>query len=339
MAVLTILYCLMQMNVLGASAASEASKWSVGVLPRTASSRAAADGRNQPLMETCFYGGNLDGRAALNSQRNTTTPDSWIFDDVEWPGGAVSVVWGHFANRDLLPVAADVTVYEGLGEGVWGTRIVEILDITDLTWEATGRKGPGGPEYELRLNTVFPLPPGSYHIGLRPVGSGGRLESAFIFTTSGQDAQGSPIGNGQVFFQSFSFGFPTPTDIQNLIGQGNWDVSVGLCGETQPGVALSLEGECPGVMTARVGGATPGGRIALIRSAPGRCGGQTTIPPPNPCAGTVLPLGGAALVRLITADGEGNAAVTGNVPVGVCGRICLVVLDLPTCEVSNVAEF
>ncbi|MCL4197264.1 MAG: hypothetical protein KJZ69_07195 [Phycisphaerales bacterium] len=93
------------------------------------------------------------------------------------------------------------------------------------------------------------------------------------------------------------------------------------------------------MMTARVSGATPGGRIALIRSAPGGCGGQTTIPPSNPCSGTVLPLGGAALVQIITADGEGNAAVTGNVPGIICGRVCLVVLDLTTCEVSNVAEF
>lgn len=286
----------------------------------------------------CFYGGDFAGRAALNSQRNTLVDESWTFDDVQWPGGRASVAWANFLLFEgaVTPVAGDIAIYQGMGEGRWGTQIIEIWDITDgLSWKPTGRIGFGRVEYELRFNVDFALAPGGYHVGIRLVGTGSG--EAFITVSNGGSAQGEPIGNGNSFFQSYFFGFPVPTDWQNLKGAGLWDVSIGLCGDA--GVALALDGECPGVMTARVSGATPGGRVALIHSAPGRCGGQTTIPPPNPCSGAVLPLGGASLVGIITADGQGNAAVTGNVPGAVCGRVCLLALDLPTCEVSNVVEF
>ncbi len=290
--------------------------------------------------QNCFYGGDFDFRSAVSSDRNTRVSESWVFDDVEWSGGEVSRIRAHFVtDRDTgVPVAGDVAIYRGMAEGIWGERVVDIRDATDgLSWLLTGRQHVGRDEYELRFNVRFDLPPGSYHVGVRPVGTG--TGQNWISSTSGENSEGAPIGNGNSFFQSLHFGYAVPTDVQNLIGQGVWDFSLGLCGEAEPSLTLSLEGGCPGVMTARVSGATPGGRIALIRSAPGGCGGQTTIPPSNPCSGTVLPLGGAALVRIITADGEGNAAVTGDVPGAVCGRVCLVVLDLPTCEVSNVAEF
>ncbi len=292
-----------------------------------------------PAGPMCFYGGDLDFRSALSSNRNTIVEESWTFDDVDWPGGVVTEVWGNFLsdNNTGRPVAGDIAVFEGMGEGVWGSEIVQIWDIVDFTWERTGRIAFNRFEDELRLRVNFALPPGAYHVGVRLVGTG--VGQAFVSLTSGANAQGGPIANGNSFFQSTYFGFPLPTSWENLLGPGYWDVSIGLCAQVGPGITLSLEGNCPGVMTARINGATPGGRLALIRSAPGRCGGQTTIPPPNPCAGTILSLGGAALVRIITADGEGNAAVTGNVPGAVCGRVCLIALDLTTCEVSNVAEF
>jgi len=290
-----------------------------------------------PASEYCFYGGDFDFRAAVASSRNTLIEEAWIFDDLEWPGGMVGVVWANFLVREMTPVAGDVAVFQGMREGEWGAEIVQVWDITDFTWQRTGRSAFNRDEFELRLNVAFELPPGHYHIGVRPVGTG--AGENWMTSTSGANALGTPIGNGNSFFQSTFFGFPLPTDVQNLIGQGTIDFSLGLCGEAGPGITLSLEGDCPGAMTARLSGATPGGRVALIRSAPGRCGGQTTIPPPNPCSGTILPLGGAALVRIVTADGEGNAALTGNVPNSACGRVCLIAVDLTSCEVSNVAEF
>lgn len=289
--------------------------------------------------QQCFYGGNLDNRSALSSERNTFVTASWTFDDVDWPGGSVAGVWGNFASQRSAgtPVACDVAIFRGMSEGQWGEAVAQISDITTFTWTPTGQSHNGHDIFELRLDVSVQLPVGSFHVGVRPVGTG--AGQYWIASTSGENSQGGPIGNGNAFFQSDFFGFPLPTDWRNINGPGPWDVSFGICGEAEPSVTLGFEGECPGVMTARVSGATPGGRIGLIRSSPGRCGGQMTIPPSNPCSGTVLPLGGAALVRIIIADGEGNAAVTGNVPGAVCGRVCLIALDLTTCEVSNVAEF
>jgi len=293
-----------------------------------------------PAGPVCFYGGDFDGRSAPSCERNTTVSESWIFDDFTWPGGAVTEVWGHFIlfGNAGAPVAGDVAIFRGMAEGSWGAEVYLQSDITDgLRWTATGRQHGGFPEYELRITVQFNLAPGTYHIGVRPVGTG--LGGYFISSTSGENGQGGPLRNGNAFFQSFHFGFPLPTDLSNIGLFGTYDFSRGLCGQQDTEPTLALEGTCPGVMTARVQGATPSGRLALIRSAPGGCGGQTTIPPSNLCSGTILPLGGAALVRIITADGEGNAAVTGSVPGSICGRVCLVALDLPTCEVSNVAEF
>ena len=97
------------------------------------------------------------------------------------------------------------------------------------------------------------------------------------------------------------------------------------------GMTLDLSGNCPGRIDVRVGGATPGGRVALIY---GRCGGHTTLPPNNPCPGTVLDLGGPTLLRIVVADGNGNASSSGNAPAGACDRICVQALDLSSCTVS-----
>jgi hypothetical protein len=98
------------------------------------------------------------------------------------------------------------------------------------------------------------------------------------------------------------------------------------------GLSLDLTGNCPGQINVSISGATPGGRVAIVY---GNCGGQTTIPS-GPCAGTVLDVGGATLLRFVTADGNGNASTSGNAPQGACGRICVQVIDTTDCETSNV---
>ncbi len=100
-----------------------------------------------------------------------------------------------------------------------------------------------------------------------------------------------------------------------------------------PPFELALEGDCPGPMTASIIGATPGGRIALLR---GQRGGETTIKS-GPCAGAVVPLGNAILVETLTADGEGNAEFNFDLP-GGCGAIAFAALDLTTCAVTEAAR-
>ncbi len=100
-----------------------------------------------------------------------------------------------------------------------------------------------------------------------------------------------------------------------------------------PPFELSLEGDCPGSMTASIIGATPGGPVALLR---GQRGGETTIPN-GPCAGAVVPLGNAMLVETLTADAEGNAEFAFELP-GGCGTIAFAALDLTTCAVTEAAR-
>ncbi len=110
-------------------------------------------------------------------------------------------------------------------------------------------------------------------------------------------------------------------------------------GRGNPGPELTLTGTCPGQMEVTASGATPGGRIAFIRSSFGGCGGQSTIPSGIPCAGTVLPLTLPSLVRIVTADSQGAAHLAGYIPGAVCGNICLIALDIATCQTSNVVKF
>lgn len=100
-----------------------------------------------------------------------------------------------------------------------------------------------------------------------------------------------------------------------------------------PPFELALEGNCPGPMTASIIGATPGGRVALLR---GQRGGETTIPN-GPCAGAVVPLGNAALVETLTADTEGNVEFNFDLP-GGCGQVAFAALDLTTCAVTEAAR-
>ncbi|MBL1217471.1 MAG: hypothetical protein D8M59_08245 [Planctomycetes bacterium] len=95
---------------------------------------------------------------------------------------------------------------------------------------------------------------------------------------------------------------------------------------------IELVGACPGPVTVRGHGATPGARVALVYGA---CDGQTTVPSP-PCAGTVVPVGNARLVKIVVADANGNFEVSGVAPASACGKICLVAVNLDTCEVGNV---
>lgn len=100
-----------------------------------------------------------------------------------------------------------------------------------------------------------------------------------------------------------------------------------------PPFELALEGDCPGPMAANIIGATPGGRVALLR---GERGGETTIPTGS-CAGAIVPLGNAALVETLTADAEGNAEFNFDLP-GGCGTIAFAALDLTTCAATEAAR-
>ena len=99
-------------------------------------------------------------------------------------------------------------------------------------------------------------------------------------------------------------------------------------------VSLETSGSCPGMLTAQAGNATPGGTVAFLRATGV---GSQQIPNGNPCAGTVLGLNQTAtLVMTRTANAQGVATISGNVPANACGHVFLQAIDVPTCTTSNV---
>lgn len=121
----------------------------------------------------------------------------------------------------------------------------------------------------------------------------------------------------------------------------------GACGEVASRSArlevvdpqLVISTNCPrgGVATLEWLNAYPSGRVALIFA---RSQGSHQIPPPFPCAGTVLGLG-PELQQLagVTNAGPGGDRVT-DVTIGpaACGGY-LQLLDVTTCSTSNVVRF
>ncbi|MCC6906921.1 MAG: PQQ-dependent sugar dehydrogenase [Phycisphaerales bacterium] len=145
------------------------------------------------------------------------------------------------------------------------------------------------------------------------IAGGGEVD--FFILGMGQDA------NGEIYALANNTGVPFDT--------------TGKLVRISPPLSLAIGGTCPGMMTATAGGATPGGRVAFIR-ATGT--GSQRIPQGNPCAGTTLGLDRTAvLVASPTANNQGQASISGNVPQNACGNVFLQALDIQTCTTSNVA--
>ncbi|MFG0329973.1 MAG: hypothetical protein ACF8PN_08755 [Phycisphaerales bacterium] len=99
------------------------------------------------------------------------------------------------------------------------------------------------------------------------------------------------------------------------------------------GPSLSINGSCPGQVTASVTGATPGGNVALLYA---HAAGSVAIPNGNPCAGTVTGLNATAiLVQIQSADASGVATFTGAAPPAACGGV-VQALDVSSCAMTNV---
>lgn len=97
---------------------------------------------------------------------------------------------------------------------------------------------------------------------------------------------------------------------------------------------IALSGSCPGSATLTATGATPGGRIALLRAfAPG----SQVIPSGYPCAGTTLGLNASVDLALsVNADSSGTLILTRTLPAAACGNIFIQAVDLSSCATSNV---
>ncbi len=110
-------------------------------------------------------------------------------------------------------------------------------------------------------------------------------------------------------------------------------------GRQPAAVTLTLTPTCPtgGPATIAWSGATPNGRIILIFAGET---GAFRVPDGGPCGGTILGLG-ANLIQVVfygPTGPTGSRTINTYTGPGACRRY-LQLLDLTSCELSNVARF
>lgn len=142
------------------------------------------------------------------------------------------------------------------------------------------------------------------------------------------------------YMEGGAAGKPAPTGFRFFAGGGNgsdnvtaWD---NMSSETV-GLLATLEGDCPGRVKLNIAGATPNGKVAIVA---GLKPGQFTNPNP-PCQGITLDLKPPFLPgfpKIVKVDGNGNLSVGGQLSANLCGKLLVQVVDLTTCEVSNIVK-
>ncbi len=113
----------------------------------------------------------------------------------------------------------------------------------------------------------------------------------------------------------------------------SWSPMIDNHGYGMTGLALSIEGSCPGLATLNVSGATPN---ATIGFGYGFSGGSTPVPG---CPGLTVNIANAQLAGTDIADGAGNASTQGFVPGAACGLLHIQAVDLSACKTSNIVWF
>jgi hypothetical protein len=154
-----------------------------------------------------WFNGGFDNRNGLASERNTIVTDARVYDDFSLPSGYDRVT-GLLGQFYLSAVLVNAPVYweirQGAAPGTGGTLIASGTQ-GGATYTAIG-SGFGFTIYEIRMKLDTPVTLASntvYWMTMAPVGNGsGR---AFVATTSGAGAIGSPTGGNNALFDSPQF--------------------------------------------------------------------------------------------------------------------------------------
>ncbi|MGI8922704.1 MAG: PEP-CTERM sorting domain-containing protein [Fimbriimonadales bacterium] len=175
-----------------------------------------------------FYGGDFDGVNGL-----AVDFDAFTFDDfdITGPGAVVDSVYGNcLSNADFASMVMTWEIRSGISEGNGG--VLEASGSGTPTVTPTGRSGFGFTEYNIRISGLaVALNAGTYFFGMN-VGEDAFGGRTFVSTTSGANSVGSPIANGNSFFNSGFFGF-TYSSTANVLG-AEADFSYGIDGEAVP---------------------------------------------------------------------------------------------------------
>ncbi|MBA3726523.1 MAG: hypothetical protein H0W86_08730 [Armatimonadetes bacterium] len=157
--------------------------------------------------QTFWYNGDFNDVHAHANEVNTYIEYAKQYDDFDVPEGGrmVGSAWSHNLAYGLDNVVeAEIEVRRGISEGNGG----ELLFARRLpcVMYRTGRSGFGMLEFGYRVRDVgYFLRPGPYFLNVAPVGFGrGR---SFASETTGENGIGTPLNNGNSFFDAPLYGF------------------------------------------------------------------------------------------------------------------------------------
>jgi hypothetical protein len=178
-----------------------------------------------------LYNGDVDlvGLGALNNTVTSGGSGQMVFDDFVVPAGGwdVSAVFSNNQVPNTLPYTATGGTWEIWSDldGPGQTLVASGSTTTDFTWTPTGRTD-FFPEYTLLLSGLnVDLAPGTYWLGVAPFISDSG--TAYISSTDGQNAIGTPLGSSGTVF----YGTPQGTGL--LLGT---DAGSGLIDDVSMGV-------------------------------------------------------------------------------------------------------
>lgn len=282
---------------------------------------------------------------------------SFDFGALAWDGATLWMIGG-LANAYLHTV--DPTTGVSTRVGAHGVR-----DLFAMTWDPdTGALYAGdrsGGFYRLDPATGAATPIGRTgidHAGMTHVPGVGivadRFSGSDLYVIDPATAVATRIGGGGVPFDDGGLAWSqddrgyyridgsgtlhfidgaTFATTPVATGLGAHDGLTPLVGGSPTGVRLRITGSCPGMMTLDLAGLTPGSTFVATRSS---ALGSATIPGGR-CAGTALGLAAPGLIGFFP-TGSGTRSFLPSVGGGSCGDHVQVV-DLATCQTSNVAQF
>ncbi len=190
-----------------------------------------------------FYGGNFDSRSGGAAQQDAFI-SSAIYDDVTIPAGPAQEITG--VGGEYLMTAAGLAqtginlwweVRQGVSAGNGGAVIIGGHVSTTTLRQNTGRSGFGLTEQLLFAKfqeNNAPLQGGAtYHLAVSMVDPDANAQMGFVSTTGGVNGVGGPLGNGNSFWNSSTFGF-NYNATSDVFGAGNWDMAYRLQGRDVP---------------------------------------------------------------------------------------------------------
>jgi len=199
-----------------------------------------------------WFNGSFDGENGLASEINTLVSDSRTYDNFSLPSGynQVTGLLGQFyLTSDLVGRPVYWEIRQGAAPGAGGTLIAFGTQL-GATYTFLG-SGFGLFIYEIRmkLDTPVNLAPNTvYWMTMAPVGNfSGR---AFVCTTNGAGAIGTPIGGDDGLIDSVYFGLSwVPANA--FVGFGEANFAYGVQAIPEPASMLALGAGLAGLLGLR----------------------------------------------------------------------------------------